>query len=93
MFVWGGVEANLASWAWSSSFLAVSSCGSASFSTAVLSGKSAAKSFSSSSFFFRASRLSGSLAFRIQSLTFWMWLRLDDGSVQHKAAVAQCVCP
>lgn len=87
-----GVEANLVSSAWSSRFLAVSSCGSASLSTAALSGKLAAKSFSSSSFFFRVSRLSGNLAFRIHSLTLWMWLKLDDGSVQHKAVAGWCVC-
>ncbi|TNN88217.1 G0/G1 switch protein 2 [Liparis tanakae] len=61
------------------SFLALSSCGSASLNTDVLSGRLAARFFSSSRFFFRTAGLRGSLAFRIQSLISWIWVRLAVG--------------
>lgn len=75
------VTVYLASWASSRSFLAASICGAASFNTVELSDRFVARFLSSSSFFFRAAMLSGNLDFRIHSLTTWMWVRLDNGSV------------
>lgn len=75
------LNTHLASWASCSSLLAASSCGSASCNTAVLSGRFFDRSLSSSSFRFRAARDRGSFVFRIISLTSWMCVKLEDGSV------------